>query len=699
MASLGIHRGFLREYAKLEKTVQRHVEDVFVKFSEHTHAGLHLEKLQSTADPRVRTIRVTKFYRGVVLHEGGDSYLLLTVLPHDDAIEWAKRYSASTNIATHGIELRNDVALEQVTPGLEALAAAEPTRLFADVSDADMRRLGIEDQVREKARLLTSADQLDALKNILPEQQYEVLFWLADGMSPEVVWAEVVTAQAGTSVAGTVDELDQAMARSQGRIVRVTTSDDLREIFAKPFDEWRIYLHTSQKSLASKPYYNGPVKVSGGPGTGKTVVALHRARYLAERAAPGTRPILLTTLTKNLAAELSRNLDLLVADPNVRGRIRVEYIHEVAEKIFRDHVDARPRFADNGDLARRWARVVREHQIPLPPSYMDAEWQHVVLAQQVRSLADYLLADRDGRGRQLKVKQKSAVWRAVQDFQDGLRRDGLRTFIEICEDAANALRDKPKPFSHVIVDEAQDLHPAQWRLLRALVSPGPNDLFISGDTHQRIYRNKASLSSLGIRVVGRSYKLRVSYRTTREILAWSIALLTGTSVDDLDDGTDDLAGYRSTTHGARPELHSARTEAEELDAVVRRIREWLAAGVAAEEIGVALRSNNLAANLVKRLDTAGISAVQLPRRSRGVRVGTMHGVKGLEFRCMAVAGVNEGLLPLRKALTDKEVDPVQHSDDLTAELCLLFVACTRARDDLYVSWHGKPSRFLEPVLG
>jgi superfamily I DNA/RNA helicase len=275
----------------------------------------------------------------------------------------------------------------------------------------------------------------------------------------------------------------------------------------------------------------------------------------------------------------------------------------------------------------------------------------------------------------------------------------------VCSEAAGVLeaRGGERPYRHVVIDEAQDLHPVQWRVLRALVPPGPDDLFIAGDTHQRIYGNRVSLRSLGIQVTGRSTRLRVSYRTTQEILAWATALLTGEkseSVESPDGGDDSLAGYRSTLHGARPQVFGAGTKAEEIMGLVEQVGKWVSAGVAPCEIGVASRLVQLGKDIAQELERAGLPATVLGTSSAtagdGIRVGTMHRMKGLEFRCMAVAGVGDSLVPLRSAVTAEVVDAQQHREDLLGELSLLFVACTRAREALRVSWHGNPSPFLGP---
>ncbi|MEO3976461.1 UvrD-helicase domain-containing protein [Streptomyces sp. CAU 1734] len=717
MATLGIHKDFLMEFARLEKPVQKRVHEVFDKFREHRHAGLHLEKLEKARDPRIRTIRITQFMRGVVLApESGGSFLLLKVMPHDDAIAWAVKHRVTVNSATQGIELRDDVALERATAGVRELAGEGSRRLFANVSEKDLVRLGVDADLLPLVRHLSDEAQLDALAKILPEQQYDVLAGLAAGMEPEEVWREVVLAQlvrapaaeprrpgdGSAERAGRPDELSAAMARSQGRIALVSGPDELLDILTRPFDAWRIFLHPSQQKVAYHPSYKGPARVTGGPGTGKTVVALHRALHLA-RGLPADAPdesILLTTYTRDLATDLRHSLELLIPEPELRARIRVANVDALANQLVREDRGAPLNIVTaQRDISARWARIAERLGVEYTDVFLDQEWRQVVLAQDLRSPEVYLRASRSGRGTPLGPLKRAQVWRAVDAFTRELRESAEWTFLQVCAEATEVLkrRGEDRPYRHVVVDEAQDLHPAQWRLLRALVRPGPDDLFIAGDTHQRIYGNKVSLRSLGIEVTGRSARLRINYRTTREILAWSTALLTGEQVDDMDGGDDSLTGYRSTYQGPPPRLLGSATKSEEIAALVAQIGEWTGSDVAPSEIGIAVRFTQLGKDIAKALERSGLPASLLGSSSKvgdGVRIGTMHRMKGLEFRCVAAAGVSDGVVPLRNAVTAEEVDAQQHREDLLGELSLLFVACTRAREALRVSWHGNPSPFL-----
>ncbi|MFD5467415.1 UvrD-helicase domain-containing protein [Kitasatospora sp. NPDC127059] len=709
MATLGMHRDFLMEFAALEKSVQRRVFETFEKFTGTTHAGTHLEKLTNQRDPRIRTIRITDFWRGVVLKaDRGDGYLLLKVLPHDKANDWAVKHRASVNAATQGVEIRNDVALERASASLRALGSDEPERLFADRSDKVLRSLGIDEEILPIIRLLPDEAHLEALHRVLPEQQFDVLIGLASGMEPAEIDREIVQAYARAaapvSTARPGDGLVSAMAHARGRVALVDGPEELQEILERPFDAWRIFLHPAQYRVAYRGSYNGPARVTGGPGTGKTVVALHRAYHLARRLPPDAPDgsVLLTTFSTDLAAELERCLTLLVTDRRIRAKVRVVTVDALANEVLRRTRRGAPLRVVSNQRAvlARWGRVGRRLGVDFSDVFLDQEWRQVVLAQAIEGREQYLKTPRSGRGTALGPLQRAQLWRAVAAFEQDLRQAGEITFLQVCARAARALDERDdRPFRHVVVDEAQDLHPAQWRFLRALVAPGPDDLFLAGDPHQRIYGHQVSLRSLGIQVVGRSARLRINYRTTQEILSWSASLLTGERPDDLDGGEDSLVGYHSTLHGAHPEARGHADKAEEIRAVVARVAEWIASGIGPDDIGVAARTAQFGREIAKALEQAGTSAHVLgDAPSPGVRIGTMHRMKGLEFRCVAVVGVSDGLVPMRAALTPESTDPQQHREDLSGELNLLFVACTRAREALAVSWHGTPSPFLEPVV-
>jgi superfamily I DNA/RNA helicase len=335
--------------------------------------------------------------------------------------------------------------------------------------------------------------------------------------------------------------------------------------------------------------------------------------------------------------------------------------------------------------------------LPYAPTFLNREWEQVILAQDLHTEQDYLTCSRAGQGTPLGKAQRRQVWQLAQQVESELSALGRSTFLQLANEAARFLHDSGEPlYQHVIIDEAQDLHPALWRLLRAAVPPGPDDMFIVGDVHQRIYDNHVSLAKVGINVRGRSRRLTVNYRTTQEILALAVPTLGKTPVTGLDDEADSLTGYRSPLHGGRPEVHAAGSREAELAALAERVHGWIGEGIEPHAIGIAARAGYMAEQAAAALKAAGIPVTSLTAKSAkdAARVGTMHRMKGLEFQAVAVIGVADGVVPAPAAVTPAETDLLAHAQDLQRERCLLFVACTRARDHLYVSYSGSPSPFL-----
>jgi hypothetical protein len=447
-------------------------------------------------------------------------------------------------------------------PALEMAAAKTDTKLLVHVSDADLARLGIDSNTMVIARLLSTEAELAAMEKMIPEAQYNALFGLACGQTPEEVWAEV--SQYVPSEPVDTGNIVKAMERTPGRVVFIGSNEELERILEHPFAAWRIFLHPARRKIAYAPRYTGPAQVTGGAGTGKTVTALHRAAYLARQvsdelsAVEEAGSVLLTTFTRNLADALETQFDLLVDMADVRRQVEILNVDRLAYRVVEQSRGTRPAIINNKDLADLWGAAAAKAGLPFAPTFLVREWEQVILAQDLRAEQHYLTCSRAGQGTPLGKAQRRQVWQLAQHVESELNAMGRSTFLQLANEAARILRTSGQPpYRYVIIDEAQDLHPAQWRLLRAAVAEGPNDLFIVGDAHQRIYDNRVSLAKLGINVRGRSRRLTVNYRTTQEILALALSALGKAPVTGLDGETDSLAGYRSPLHGRQPEVHSA----------------------------------------------------------------------------------------------------------------------------------------------
>ncbi|MDY7103640.1 MAG: AAA family ATPase [Actinomycetota bacterium] len=714
MAVLAMSADMLAEYAGLSKRAQKKVREIAGTVRElpyHELAsmkGLHYERYHGARDARARTIRIDDNHRGIVVDAGDDQTLVLTrILTHDDADRWMANNEFRVNEATGALEIFDVVAIEGAVADVAASAPAEPTAagLFAHRSDRDLTRLGIDPGVVPAVRAFTTEDELAGLLGLLPQGQAEALILLSGDESVEEIYAKV----AGSIEPAEVDPTDVAgalTAPASGTRFRVIADErELEELLDAPLARWRTYLHHSQRSIAYRDAYNGPVRVTGGAGTGKTVVALHRTKALADALATEPSgdgpPILFTTFTRNLAQTIAADLELL-GGPELLDRVEVTNVDQLAHRIVRDAEGAGVAIASGKEVAERCGDVLAELglQDHLSVAFVLGEWDHVVLARECTTREDYFRASRAGRGVRLDRRGRADVWRVIEALRERLADRGWRTHLQVAVDATRHLRarDEP-PYGHVVVDEGQDLHEAQWRMLRAAVAEGPNDLFIVGDSHQRIYDRRSSLSKVGVNIRGRSHTLRVNYRTTAEILRWGLGVLGREVFDDLDGGTVGrrIGDYHSFLHGAEPRACAASSRRAQLDELAKHVRSWVDAGIDASDIAVTARTKRPFRGVRRALTDAGLDVCVLGRElpiAPGVRVGTMHRLKGLEFRCVAIVDASDDVVPAPWDLTAADEDPVQHDLDLRRERCLLYVACTRARDHLWIGWSGSPSRFL-----
>lgn len=703
---------FEKAYQSLDATIQRRVVDFMLKLRRDTSGdGLNLKRPQGARDRRVWTARVNDNFRAVLFRSADDTYYLATILPHDEAYTRATRMVWDVNKVTGGVEFYDYGEIQEIlTRSQDSMPAERTEGFFERVSDADFDRLGVSASLVPVLREIRSEDALLGIAERVPRLAAQVILALADGKTTDQVWKDVVTDSQANDEVDPEDFTAAAERPATRESFAVVTDDsrDLERMLLRPMAEWRIFLHPQQRKLAyRKTAYTGPVRVSGGPGTGKTVVALHRVKSLADALPAGVgRPILLTTYTNALAALLRRLLDDL-GGKELTDKVEVLNIDKVVQNVLRGHPESEwTQVEVLGDtaIATRWDDIVYEAGVdaPFDRQFLLSEWEQVILAQNIRTREDYFAARRGGRGRRLTRAERAKVWTLVNEFERRLDRDkavGFKQAAVRASEIAATWTDAERPYQHIVVDEAQDLHGAHWTLLRALVARRPDDLFLVGDTFQRIYDNRVNLSRLGIDIRGRGHRLTLNYRTTRQILAASLALLSDDEHDDLDGGSEQLGGYRSILRGANPEIAGYATRAAELTALVDRVRAWNGRGIPLDEIGVVARTNPTASTAVDALREAGLSASllrsgQVPPPGGGVQAMTMHRAKGLEFRAVAIVGADATQVPLPNAITPETTDRLAHRNDLQRERSLLFMAATRARDALAITWSGAPSQFV-----
>jgi hypothetical protein len=680
---------FLKSFAAVPRSYQQAVLSFVAKFRQNPMAsGINYERIHDAADPNMRSVRINDAYRGIVLKpDVGSVYCLLWVDHHDDAYQWARR---------HRVAIHPDVGSIQVYSVQEETAAvvgqspviANSVGLFDGLKDREIRRFGVPDERLARVREVKTADDLEAIENLLPDEAFESLYLYAAGESYDKIVNEQVAPEA-------VDQADfgAALERDSTRrhFVVLTDDSDLEALLAAPLERWRVFLHPSQRKLVERDW-KGPVKVTGGAGTGKTVVAMHRAARLARQYAdlPG-RPVLFTTFTKTLAEDIRQHLSLLCT-PQELEKIQVVNLDQWAFSLLRRFGYPHTPLYSEGERRKLWqlAMTALPVSVDLSLQFLRAEYERVVLAQGCETAEEYMKASRVGRGGQLSRATRKAIWPVFAEYRAQLQAANLREPEEAFREACQLLQtEKPSlGIRAMVVDEAQDISAAGFQLIRAAVEATENDLFIVGDAHQRIYRHRVVLGRVGIEVRGRSRSLRVNYRTTDEIRQWACAELEGCEVDDLDGSIDSLRGYRSLTHGDKPEVINSPTQEGDIKKIKAILHDCVEDGLDARQVCVTARTNDDVDAICNGLKSAGVEFLRLdsstPDESdqQGVRVATMHRIKGLEFGVVVIAGYR-GAERYAEIFSQDE-DAGVTEETIMAERCLLHVAATRAKRNLFV---------------
>ncbi|NVK30189.1 MAG: DEAD/DEAH box helicase [Gammaproteobacteria bacterium] len=713
-AKVAISDKFMLSMAGLPKQTAKKTMEFVSKFRQNPRSpGINYETINDAKDKQYRSVRIDQNYRGIIrAPDEGDIYLLLWVDKHDDAYDWARRHKCDVHPGTGTLQIYESIEIEvpeivEVPTGSSTPEQPEtptvtpeqpiPAEKLFDLSETQLNAIGVPREMMRAVRALRSEVGLESLEGRLPSEAFEALYLLAAGSEWEEIEADYINKH-DEPIDTTNIEAALERAGSQRSFWVIEDEMELQQMLNAPLDRWRVFLHPTQRKLVERSW-NGPVRVLGGAGTGKTVVAMHRAKWLAKNTLQSGEKILFTTFTANLAMDIEANLRKICSEEEL-SRIEVRNIDSwVSDFLKKQKYPHDIVYENNEKLKRIWDKALMLNS-EFPESFFKEEWERVVLPQRIQSLDEYKSAKRTGRGVALNRKQRLGIWDVFEEIRAQMHHAGLRTFEDATLDAADLLREKNirLPYRTVLVDESQDMGPQALTLLRALVPEQTDDMFLVGDGHQRIYRRHAVMGQCGIRIVGRSRKLKINYRTTEETRRFASAILEGQPIDDMDGGNDKGTDYRSLTHGEVPTLRGFKTKAEEGEGILQIVRELIENEVDPRDICISFRTNRAGEYYASTLELAGIQTQTVKRKAderrlAGVRLATMHRVKGLEFRYVILAGISNGQVPLPITQTNSE-DPVELRQNEISERALLHVAATRAVKGLYVTWHGEPSTFI-----
>lgn len=695
---VALSQDFLFQLAKLPSNIHSKVLKWAILFqTDPKSPGINYEKIHAARDPNLKSVRIDQDWRGIVFKpESGDVYVLLYVDHHDAAYKWAERRKLAVNPVTGAMQvvvveevistelIASEVSITKVEADPIAATTESPpaqSMIYAEKSDTELMSLGVPQDWLVRIRSVASEAELDGLQEKLPVEAYEGLFLIAAGDTV----AQVLSSRE-TRVDKKIDTEDFAAAlttpESQSRFVVVDDDEAMLAIMNAPLAQWRIFLHPTQHKLASGDR-SGPVRVLGGAGTGKTVLAMHRAKWLAEQRTPDGKKVLFTTFTKNLATDIEDNLKTLCS-PKTMAKIEVRnldaWVHGYMRSRKLEHKIVYDRRKDGALQAWQIAMAAKDSSVDLPALFYEQELEQVVLAQGVTTRDEYRTVRRTGRGVILSRAKRDAIWPVFEEYLGQLTSRKLKEVDDAYREIASLLEQedgggKLFPYSAIVIDETQDFGPQALRLLRAMIPREANDLFFVGDGHQRIYtRNRAAMSKCGIDIRGRSRKLYLNYRTTDEIRRAAVAMLEGCEIDDLDEGHDETRRYKSLSHGPVPVIFDADSMEETVSLAIANVKKWRnedADGYVSSTCVIA-SSQVVRDSLAKQFSSAGfatsvIDASQnLSADTKAVHFATMHRAKGLEFdRVIVVSPASYFGVP----------------SETEAQRKLIYVALTRAKRD------------------
>lgn len=651
--------------------------------------GLKFHRIERSKDDNFWSIRVNRDLR-IIIHKTQSSLMLCYVDHHDKAYDWASRRKIERHPKTGAaqlIEVRESIKEVVVPKYVDEVSIASDVKplLFDSLTDDYLLGFGVPSDWLQDVKK-ANEDSLFTILDHLPSEASEALLEIATGGSPEQ------HVQINLE-----DPFNHPDAKRRFRIV--SSSEELQNALDYPWEKWTIFLHPDQNELVQKKF-NGPARISGSAGTGKTIVALHRAVYLTRNDVECR--VLLTTFSDTLANSLRTKLKRLIgSEPKLGDRIEVHSLYEIAKRLF-TRLNRGKAILSQGEERELVERVSSNHSHNFSSNFLFGEWSNVVDAWGVKNKEEYLNVKRLGRKKRLAEKQRLKLWEIYRDVYKELDDQNSMTQSEMYSYLSDAVEGyKSKPFDHIVVDECQDLSIPQLKFLASLGKNRPDGLFFAGDLGQRIFQQPYSWKSLGVDIRGRSKTLRINYRTSQEIRTRADQLLPD-SISDVDGNSESRLNTISVFQGEPPLIKVFESSDEEAAFVCSQIEAFIAAGYSPHEIGIFVRTSNEYARAISAIKKAEQPHTVLDENldvlPNQISLGTMHLAKGLEFRAVIVMCCDDEIVPLQS-----RIETVSDESDLEevykTERHLLYVACTRARDVLVITGIDPESEFLGDFLG
>ncbi len=650
--------------------------------------GHQFHRIERAQDPHFWSVRVGSDIR-IVVHKTANSLMVCYVDHHDNAYTWAMRRKIEVHPRTGAaqlVEVRERVEEIPVYKHVEVAPkrGAKPP-VLARFSEDTLLGYGVPPEWMADVQR-ADEDELYTLFDHLPQEAAEALYQLALGNTPEMP----------APFKDNADPFEHPDAQRRFRVL--TNVEELERALEYPWEQWTVFLHPAQRHLVNRSY-NGPARVAGSAGTGKTVVALHRAVALA-KANPGAN-VLLATFSNALANALNIKVFRLIGnEPKIRDRIHIYSWQELGDDLYTEAFGPPALAFDElvTTLLMQSASAVVGHRFS--EQFLREEWRDVVDAWQLRTWEQYRDVPRLGRKTRLGPKQREVLWSIFEQVHTALAEQNLVTWPMVYDRITHHLSEGNKrPFDFAVVDEAQDLGVPELRLLAVLGKRRSDALFFAGDLGQRIFQTPFSWKHVGVDVRGRSHTLTINYRTSHQIRQQADRLLPK-AVTDVDGNVEERRGTVSVFNGPTPTIMVFDDVESETLHVGRWVSERRAEGIQENEIGIFVRSDAELPRAREAVKLAGAECAQLDDKVAPapgcIAISTMHLAKGLEFRAVAVMACDDEVIPQQSRM-ETVTDESDLEEVYTTERHLLYVACTRARDHLLVTGVDPVSEFLDDL--
>lgn len=649
--------------------------------------GLKFHKIDRARDTNFWSIRVNRDIR-IIVHKNETGLLVCYTAHHDQAYRWAEQRKLERHPRTGAAQIVviRETIQEILIPKYIEVEQPKPA-LLSGISNEELLGYGVPEEWLEDVQQ-ADEDSILELAEHLPDEAAEAVLKLAVGEQPAVI--EPATTES--------DPFAHPDAQRRFRIME--NMEELQRALDFPWEKWSVFLHPVQLKIVEQKF-NGPARVAGSAGTGKTVVALHRAVHLT-RTHPDAR-VLLTTFSEALANALRTKLRCLINhQPRLAERLEVYAMNEIGHRLYQFNVEP-PQIASRElirQLISQAAGQIENHKFSL--KFLISEWEEVIDAWQLKTWEEYRDVPRLGRKTRLPEKRRKVLWSMLGNVNSVLESMEKITWAQLFQRLAMEFSENMvSPFGFIVVDEAQDLSIAQLKFLAALGEGHPNSLFFAGDLGQRIFQQPFSWKSLGVDIRGRSHTLKINYRTSHQIRKQADLLL-GPEISDVDGITDNRCGTISVFNGPRPVIQDFATAQSEMEFVSNWISNRIKDCVSPHEIGVFVRSANQINRAVQAVETAGLSCKVLDENisivDDHISVSTIHLAKGLEFRAVVVMACDDEVIPSQERI-ETVTDENELEEVYNSERHLLYVACTRARDSLLVTGVKPASEFLDDLVG